>query len=133
MVKDLFQFNIKNILGSAYQQKKKKIKLTPKERLYVWEHPKLYGRTCHICSQRITKMSELELDHKIPYSQGGKKMNLAHKDCNSMKGSKNLTYIQKKMAFKIEDKRQTKNKSKKKKLKYNNSFGWTMTKPPKFF
>ena len=78
-------------------RKKKRVKLTPSQRLYVWEHPKLYGRKCNICGQRITKQSELELDHTKAYSKGGTKMNLAHKECNRMKGAKGLKHIQKKV------------------------------------
>ena len=64
--------------------KKKRMKLTPRQRLYVWEHPNLYGKKCSICGQRITKMSDMELDHSHPYKSGGTKMNLAHKECNQM-------------------------------------------------
>ena len=85
---------------SNSNSKKKRVKLTPSQRLYVWEHPNLYGRKCNICGQRINKQSELELDHTHPYSKGGSKMNLAHKDCNRMKGSKSLKHVQKKMCFK---------------------------------
>jgi len=85
--------------GKVKEKKKRKV-LTPAQRLYVWEHPKMYGRKCNICSERISKMSELELDHTHPYSKGGSKMNLAHKECNRMKGSKSLRHIQKKMGFK---------------------------------
>lgn len=75
-------------------------KLTSKERVYIWEHSKLYGRKCNICGQRINQLSDLELDHTRPYSNGGKKMNLTHRDCNRMKGSKSLKYVQKRMIFK---------------------------------
>ena len=93
-------FNLYGDNPSSSDKKKKRVVLTSKERLYVWEHPKKYGRTCHICGDRITKMSELELDHIIPFSKGGTTMNLAHRDCNRMKGSKNLKHIQTKMGFK---------------------------------
>ena len=91
-------------------EKKKRVRLTPKQREYVWEHPKKYGRTCSICGQKITKLSDLELDHTRPYSKGGVAMNLAHRDCNRMKGSKNLKHIQKKMTFKTTDKTDVKKK-----------------------
>jgi hypothetical protein len=68
--------------------------------LYVWEHSEKYGNTCNICGEEITKLSDLELDHTISLSKGGKKMALAHRDCNRMKGSKNLKYVQTKMGFK---------------------------------
>lgn len=81
-------------------EKIKRVKLTPKERTYVWEHPEKYGRICNICSGKIEKLSDLELDHTIPFCEGGTKMALAHRDCNKMKGSKNLIHIQTKMRFK---------------------------------
>ncbi|MBN1245456.1 HNH endonuclease [Candidatus Bathyarchaeota archaeon] len=96
--------------------KKKRVRLTAKERIYVWEHPEIYGRTCSICDKKITKLSDLELDHTKPYSKGGTKLALAHRDCNRMKGSRNLRDVQKKMKFKTtKKKKQTKTKSKKKK------------------
>ena len=82
------------------EENPKRVKLTAKERLYVWEHPEKYGRDCNICSGKILKLSDLELDHTIPFSKGGMKMALAHRDCNRMKGSKNLKHIQTKMKFK---------------------------------
>jgi hypothetical protein len=54
------------LFGSGYspeKQKKKRETLTPAQRVYVWEHPEMYGRTCHICHQRITELSDLEADH----------------------------------------------------------------------
>ena len=104
----------KNLFGSA-PKKKKRVKLTPSQRLYVWEHPKMYGRKCNICSQRITKQSDMELDHTKPYSKGGSKMNLAHKECNRMKGSKGLKHIQTKMGFKKKPKKKAPIKKKTKK------------------
>jgi hypothetical protein len=92
---------IKIGLPNYQQQKKKKRKhLTPAERIYVWEHPKMYGRTCHICHQRITKMSDLELDHRKAFSKGGTKFFLAHRECNRMKGNKSLAYVQKRLGIK---------------------------------
>ncbi|MFH0701470.1 MAG: HNH endonuclease signature motif containing protein [Candidatus Woesearchaeota archaeon] len=91
--------------------------------MYVWEHPKLYGRKCHICTEKIYKMSNLELDHIIPYSQGGKKMNLAHRDCNRMKGSKSLKDVQKKMIFKTVSPKQKNSKNRTSKKKSNSSSG----------
>jgi len=102
-------------LGDDRKTKKKRIKLTSKERLYVWEHPRMYGRKCSICGDRITKMSDMQLDHTKPYSKGGTKMNLAHRDCNSMKGSKSLKHVQKKMVLKPSKKTTTKKKTKTKK------------------
>jgi 5-methylcytosine-specific restriction endonuclease McrA len=82
------------------EEKPKRVRLTAKQRIYVWEHPEKYGRKCNICSGKIVKISDLELDHTVPYSKGGTKMALAHRDCNRMKGSKNLRHVQTKMKFK---------------------------------
>ncbi len=58
--------------GTKTKKKKKRVKLTPKQRIFIWEHPKICGRTCSICHQRITKLSYLEVDHTQAYSKGGK-------------------------------------------------------------
>lgn len=114
---------------SGKPAKKKRAKLTPSQRLYVWEHPKLYGRKCSICGHSIIKQSDMELDHTKPYSKGGTKMNLAHKECNRMKGSKGLRHIQKKMGFKPTTKRKTRSDKGKKKSGINDSL---KIKVPKF-
>jgi len=90
----------KSISIEEKEKTEKRVHLTAKERVYVWEHPEKYGRTCNICGGKILKLSDLELDHTIPFSKGGTKMALAHRDCNRMKGSKNLRHIQTKMKFK---------------------------------
>ena len=108
---------------------KKRVKLTPSQRLYIWEHPKLYGRKCSICGQRITKMSDMELDHSHPHKSGGTKMNLAHKECNRMKGAKGLRHIQKRMGFKTA-KRKSRSDKGKRKTRTNNPYG--AIKMPKF-
>jgi 5-methylcytosine-specific restriction endonuclease McrA len=96
--------------------RKKRVQLKANERLYIWEHPKKYGRICSICGEKITKMSDLELDHTKPYSKGGTKLALAHRECNRMKASGSLAKIQKTMGFKTtRKKRQSKRKPKKKK------------------
>lgn len=89
---------INNIWGTS--SKKKRKTLTPAERIKVWEHPEMYGRTCSICHKKITKLSDMELDHTRAYSKGGTKLNLAHRDCNRIKGSKSLSYVQKRLGFK---------------------------------
>lgn len=119
----------RTILGGK-SVKKKRTKLTPSQRLYIWEHPKLYGKKCSICGERITKQSDMELDHTHPHSKGGKKMKLAHKECNRMKGVKSLKHIQKRMGFK-----QTKKKSRKVVRKRKNNqldFSMPKFKQPKF-
>ena len=113
--------------------KKKRVRLTAKERIYVWEHPETYGRTCSICHKRITKLSDLELDHTKPYSKGGTKLALAHRDCNRMKGSRNLRAVQKKMKLETtKKKKQTKTKSKKKKKTSPFDITLPKTKSPLF-
>jgi len=106
------------ILGKLGEKpSKKRVRLTPAERIYIWENPKMYGRTCSICHKKITRISDLELDHTKPLSKGGVKQALAHKLCNRMKASGSLTKIQKTMGFKTtRRKRQSKTKPKKKKI-----------------
>jgi len=98
-------------------KRKKRVSFTPKQRIYVWEHPKQYGRKCSICLKRITKLSDLELDHTKPYSKGGTKLNLAHRDCNRMKASGSLSKIQKALAIKTPKKKTEKKKTKTKRRK----------------
>lgn len=101
-------------LFGGKEKKKKRVKLTPKQRLYIWEHPKIYGRTCSICHQRITKLSDLELDHTKSFSKGGKKLALAHRDCNRMKASGSLRKIQKTLGLKVTRRKKPTKKRKKK-------------------
>jgi len=95
-------------------QKKKRAQLTPGQRLYILEHSKKYGRKCSICSEKITKQSDLQLDHTHPYSKGGTKLNLAHGHCNRMKGSGSLGKIQKTLGIKIKKRKVTHRKPKSK-------------------
>lgn len=90
-------------------KRKKRVKLTPAQRIFIWEHPKLYGRKCSICHGKITKMSDLELDHTKSFKSGGKKQALAHKHCNRMKASGSLGKIQRELGLK---RKSTKKKSK---------------------
>ena len=106
--------------GSGSSKTKKRRPLTPGQRLYIWEHPRMYGRTCSICHQRITKQSELELDHTRAFSKGGAKQALAHRECNRIKGSGSLGKIQKRMGFKTTKRKVHK---KKKKIRRTNSLG----------
>jgi len=100
-----------NVWGAA--PKKRRKKLTPAQRIYIWEHPEKYGRTCNICHGRIQKLSDLELDHTRAVSKGGTRLALAHKECNRMKGSKSLRQVQERMRFKVaKTKRRTRTKRK---------------------
>lgn len=115
-------------LGNPFEEptkKKKRAKLSASQRIYIWEHPKLYGRRCNICGQRITKMSELELDHTRAHSKGGKRLALAHPICNRMKGTKSLGYVQKKIGTKTSKRRTTK-KRKTKKSRQSNPFDFNI-------
>lgn len=100
-------------------KKKKRTKLTASEREYIWEHPKLYGRTCSICHQRITKISELQLDHTRAHSKGGTKLRLAHALCNRMKGNKSLGYVQKRIGVKTAKRKATKKEQIKRSKQYD--------------
>jgi len=99
---------ILNVYG--IKGKKKRVPLKASERIYIWEHPEMYGRTCNICGRKITKLSNLELDHKVAFIKGGKKLALAHRECNRMKGSQSLGQVQKKMGFKTTKKAKRKPK-----------------------
>lgn len=98
-------------LFGEYAPTRKRPKLTSPQRIYIWEHPKMYGRKCNICGQRITKLSDLELDHTRAFSRGGNKMASAHKECNRMKGVEGLRHIQTKMKFKTAKVKRSKKKS----------------------
>jgi 5-methylcytosine-specific restriction endonuclease McrA len=111
-------FEMPNLYKEIFGEKprKKRVRLTPGERIKIWEHPEIYGRTCSICGKKITKLSDLQLDHTRPYSKGGTKLNLAHADCNRIKASRNLKYVQKRLGFRTsKKKRRRKTKTKKKK------------------
>ena len=123
--------DFKTSFGTVDKTKKKRVRLTPKERMCVWEHPEIYGNTCSICGKKIEKMSDLELDHTNPYSKGGRKMNYAHRDCNRMKGSRGLKDVQKKMGFKTTKKTKSKPKKKTRKKKTASPFDVPKIKIPK--
>ena len=112
----------------AEKQKKKRVPLKPTERLYIWEHPKKYGRKCSICGERIAKQSELELDHTRAYSKGGTTLRLAHKDCNRMKGSRGLKHVQTRMGLK----RTTRKTARKRKATKREQTGVLFGELPKF-
>jgi len=118
----------KEIFGE--KPSKKRVRLTPAQRIYIWENPKMFGRTCSICHKKITKMSDLELDHTKPLSKGGKRQALAHKICNKMKASGSLRKIQKTMGFKT-TKRKKQRKTKPKKKKPSSIFDLPKIKFPK--
>jgi len=100
--------------GLLYPKKKKRKTLTSAQRIYIWERPKKYGRTCSICHEKITKLSDMELDHTRPYSKDGTKLALAHKDCNRLKSSGSLRKIQKTLGIKTKKKKTKKKPTKRK-------------------
>ena len=109
-------------LGYFPKEKKKRVNLTPSERLWIWENPRIYGHICNICHDRIRKLSEVEFDHIKPHVNGGRKMALTHKACNRMKSSNSIKYVQRITAPKTK-------KSKKKKISKRaktgrNNLGW---------
>jgi len=110
-----------SIFESKKSEKKKRVKLTPAQRLYIWEHPKMYGRTCNICGDKILQQSDLELDHTRALSKGGTKMALAHRTCNRLKASGSLRKIQKTLGFKTKKRKITKTKRKVKRNKGNDN------------
>lgn len=133
MPRNTFDFGFKpvKIKGFGLSPKKKKRKtLTPSQRIYFWERPNIYGRTCSICHRKITKLSDLELDHTRAHSKGGTKLALAHKDCNRLKSSGSLGKIQKTLGIKTKKRKTTKKKPTKRKP--SNLFEIRPIKIPKF-
>jgi len=102
----------------GYNPKKKRKTLTPAQRIHIWENPRIYGRKCSICGQRIIKLSELELDHTKSYKSGGTKLALAHRSCNRMKSSGSLAKIQRTLGLKS-SKGKKPHKKRSKKRNYN--------------
>jgi len=103
-------------MGFGFDPKKKKRKtLSLGDRVYIWERPKQYGRTCSICHEKITKLSDLELDHTRAHSKGGTRLALAHKECNRRKSSGSLRQIQKRLGIKTKKRKTTKKKPTKRK------------------
>ena len=100
MAKDIFGNEITTDMYGRPISKPKRKTLTLRQRVYIWERPKIYGRKCHICGQAITKLSDLELDHRRAYSKGGTTLALAHRECNRLKGNKGLGKIQKLLGLK---------------------------------
>ena len=123
-------------LGNPFEeptQKKKRVKITPAQRNYIWEHPKKYGRTCSICGEKITKPSELAFDHTKAFSKGGVKQALAHDSCNKMKHSGSLGKIQKALGIKTTKRRATKRKRKRTRESNLLNFNFKPTKIPNPF
>ena len=121
MAKSIYELaggNLKDLsLGNIYGQgsnKKKRKSLTPTQRIYIWNRPNIYGRTCSICHRRITSIEDLELDHTRAYSKGGTKLALAHRICNRMKSSGSLGHIQRTLGIKTTKRKKTTAKPKKK-------------------
>jgi len=118
-----------NLKGLFNHKKSKKRKtLTPAQKLYIWERPKIYGRTCYICHERILKQSDLEFDHKRAFSKGGTKLALVHKDCNRLKASGSLSKIQKTLGIRTIKKKRIKKRHTQRKPQ--NSLGINF-RPPK--
>ena len=119
-------------ISRGNKPKKKRVTLTPGQRIHIWEHPKQYGRRCSICHDKITRLSDLQLDHTYPYSKGGKKLNLAHGHCNKIKGSGSLGKIQKALGLKKKPKRKVK-KNKVKRSKPKNLLNVPIIRFPKLY
>jgi 5-methylcytosine-specific restriction endonuclease McrA len=108
--------------------KRKRVTPTASDKIYVWGHPEIYGRTCSICGKKITKITDLEFDHTKPFSKGGKKLALTHRDCNRKKGSRSLKDVQKKMGLETTKKTKSKSKRKSEKKKTTSPFDVSLPK-----
>ena len=112
MVKDPFKVRYDILAGSSPKEKRKKKRktLTASKRIYYWEHYPELSRKCNICHKRITRMSDLEMDHTRAHSKGGVTLAFAHRDCNRFKADKSLTRTQRMLGIKTKT-RTTKVKS----------------------
>ena len=119
MVREKSILEMLDSMNTTTNRRKKRVKLTPARRIFIWENPKLFGRVCSICHEKITKASDLELDHTKPFKSGRRKLSLAHKLCNRMKHSGSLDKIQRELGLKRTTKRHKKTKRRKKKLNKN--------------
>jgi len=134
MPRNTFDFRLKPVkinpmgFGPSHVKKKRKT-LTPSQRTYFWEHPKLCSKICSICHEKITKASDLELDHTRAYSKGGTKLAFAHRACNRIKGSGSLGRAQKLLGIKTKKRKATKKSTKR---KHTNPFRIQSIKMPKF-
>jgi len=118
MPRNMLDFGLKPVKIGGFglsPQKKKRKTLTSAQRTYFWEHPKLCSKTCSICHEKITKASDLELDHTRAYSKGGTKLAFSHRACNRIKASGSLGRAQKLLGIKIKKKKTIKKKSIKRK------------------
>ena len=77
-------------LVSLFSDKGKRKVLTVRQKIYFWENPIKYPRTCSICGERITKISDVEIDNTKNYSKENNKLLLTHARCNRMKMKEEL-------------------------------------------
>ncbi len=75
------EFN-NNKLIILFSNKSKRKSLTNRQKIYFWENPRDYRRTCSICQERITKISDVELDRTRGYSEDKNSLVLTHRICN---------------------------------------------------
>ncbi len=73
-----------NKLVILFSDKNKRKVLTPKQKIYFWENPKIYPRTCSICGERIIKIPDVEIDRNKEYTDNGSGLVLTHTKCNRM-------------------------------------------------
>ncbi|MEK6918763.1 MAG: hypothetical protein AABW73_01865 [Nanoarchaeota archaeon] len=73
-----------NKLASLFSDKSKRKSLTSRQKIYFWENPRQYTRTCSICQERIIKIPDVEIDRTKEFSSNNNKLLLTHKECNRM-------------------------------------------------
>ena len=95
-----------NIYGPSPKKKKPRTATAHQKMLYWDIHPHI----CHICNQRISRISEAELDHVRAHAKGGATMLLAHRGCNRSKSDKSLSKARQDLGIKYKRKRRVSTK-----------------------
>ena len=104
-----FSTNNQATFGQTKLLKKKSRKLTPAQKMFLWENN---PKTCNICNKRVSKFSDAEFDHTRAYSKGGasngSNVKIVHRLCNRLKGKKSLSETKKILGIKVKVKRRKK-------------------------
>lgn len=99
MTRDIFGNQIStDFLGRKPKKASKRKSISFTKKVKLWEMNKQH--LCHICKQKISSLTEAELDHIRAHAKGGTAVSWTHRACNRMKGKKSLSQIQKELGVK---------------------------------